>query len=72
MEREDHPVYVIIETKAENMRLGDEEIRVIQKKYFDQLQASGVYYRMATSEDEVHTLVNKIARGEIEPDDITH
>ena len=72
VEREDHPVYVIIETKAENMRLGDEEIRVIQKKYFDQLQASGVYYRMATSEDEVHTLVNKIARGEIETDDITH
>lgn len=72
IDREDKPVYVIIETKAENMRLGDEEIRTIQKTYFDQLKASGVYYRMATSEDEVHQLINKIENGEIEPDDITN
>lgn len=72
IDREDKPVYVIIETKAENMRLGDEEIRTIQENYFDQLKASGVYYRMATSEDEVHQLINKIENGEIEPDDITN
>ena len=72
IDREDRPVYVIIETKAENMRLGDEEIRTIQETYFDQLKASGVYYRMATSEDEVHQLINKIENGEIEPDDITN
>ena len=54
------------------MRLGDEEIRTIQETYFDQLKASGVYYRMATSEDEVYQLINKIENGEIEPDDITN
>lgn len=70
IDREDRPVYVIIETKVENMRLGDEEIRTIQETYFDQLKASGVYYRMATSEDEVHRLINKIENEEIEPDDI--
>lgn len=65
-------VYAVIETKAENMRLGDEEIRVIQQKYFDQLRESGVYYRMATSEDEVHELIRKIENKEISTDDVTH
>ena len=64
-------IYLVIETKAENMRLGDEEIRVIQKKYFDKLKASGVYYRMATSEQEVHDLINKIENGEIKDSDFT-
>lgn len=54
------------------MRLGDEEIRVIQQKYFDQLRESGVYYRMATSEDEVHELIRKIENKEISTDDVTH
>ena len=64
--------YVVIETKADNMRLGDEVIRTIQQKYFDQLQESGIYYRMATSEDEVHQLINKIQNGELKPDDISN
>ena len=51
------------------MRLGDEEIRVIQKKYFDKLKDSGVYYRMATSEQEVHDLINKLETGEIKDSD---
>lgn len=71
IERERKPIYLVIETKAENMRLGDEEIRVIQKKYFDKLKASGVYYRMATSEQEVHDLINKIENGEIKDSDFT-
>ncbi len=58
------PIYLVIETKAENMRLGDEEIRIIQKKYFDHLKESGVYYRMATSEQEVHDLINKLTNVE--------
>ena len=69
---DDQTVYAVIETKAENMRLGDEEIRVIQQKYFDQLRESGVYYRMATSEDEVHELIRKIENKEISTDDVTH
>lgn len=55
----------MIETKAENMRLGDEEIRIIQQKYFDHLKESGVYYQMATSEQEVHDLINKLENGEL-------
>ena len=69
IERERKPIYLVIETKAENMRLGDEEIRVIQKKYFDKLKDSGVYYRMATSEQEVHDLINKLETGEIKDSD---
>ena len=69
IERERKSIYLVIETKAENMRLGDEEIRVIQKKYFDKLKDSGVYYRMATSEQEVHDLINKLETGEIKDSD---
>lgn len=57
--------YLVIETKAENMRIGDETIKSIQEKYFNELKASGVYYRMATSENEVHNLIIKIENGEI-------
>ena len=65
IEHGNKPIYLVIETKAENMRLGDEEIRIIQQKYFDHLQESGVYYRMATSEQEVHDLINKLENGEL-------
>lgn len=59
------PIYLVIETKAENMRLGDEEIHIIQQKYFDHLKESGVYYQMATSAQEVHDLINKLENGEL-------
>lgn len=65
IENDDQPIYLVIETKAENMRLGDEEIHIIQRKYFDQLKGSGVYYRMATSEQEVHDLINKLENEEL-------
>ena len=63
------PTYLVIETKAENMRLGDEQICIIQQKYFDQLKETGVYYQMATSEQEVHDLINKLENGELNYDD---
>jgi type III restriction enzyme len=72
IERKRKPIYLVIETKADNMRLGDEEIRVIQKKYFDQLKESGVYYRMATSEQEVHDLIDKLENGEMGNSDFTN
>lgn len=71
IERERKPIYLVIETKAANMRLGDETIRVIQKTYFDKLKESGVYYQMATSEQEVHDLINKLENGEEDINDIT-
>src|SRR5699024_3211874 len=60
IERKRKPIYLMIETKAENMRLGDQRIELIQKKYFEGLKDSGVYYHMATSEQEVHDLINKL------------
>lgn len=65
IERDFKPTYLMIETKAENMRLGDEKIKIIQEKYFNHLRESGVYYKMATSEQEVHQWINKIESGEI-------
>lgn len=59
------PIYLVIETKAKNMRLGDEEIHIIQQKYFDHLKESGVYYQMATSAQEVHDLINKLENREL-------
>ena len=66
IEHGNRPIYLVIETKAENMRLGDEGIHIIQQKYFDHLKESGVYYQMATSEQEVHNLINKLENGELE------
>ncbi|WFC04187.1 type III restriction-modification system endonuclease [Lactiplantibacillus pentosus] len=65
IEHSKKPIYLVVETKAENMRLGDEEIQIIQQKYFDHLKESGVYYRMATSEQEVHDLINKLENGQL-------
>ena len=65
IEHGNKPIYLVIETKAENMRLGDEEIHIIQQKYFDHLKGSGVYYRMATSAQEVHDLISKLENGEL-------
>lgn len=72
IENKGKSIYLVIETKAENMRVGDETIRIIQEKYFDHLKESGVYYRMATSEQEVHDLIIKLENGELKQDDITN
>lgn len=53
-------IYLIVETKAENMRIGDEVIESIQKNYFDKLSESGVYYQMATSEQDVRQKLQKL------------
>lgn len=65
IEHGNKPIYLVIETKAKNMRLGDEEIHIIQRKYFDHLKESGVYYRMATSAQEVHDLISKLENEEL-------
>ena len=42
----------MVETKAENRRESDNQIVKIQEKYFEQLHESGIYYMMATSDQE--------------------
>ncbi|ALJ31640.1 type III restriction endonuclease subunit R [Apilactobacillus kunkeei] len=65
IQKNDDVKYLVVETKADNMRIGDETIKSIQEKYFNELKESGVYYRMATSENEVHDLIIQIENGEI-------
>lgn len=72
IEREGKPIYLMVETKAENMRLGDQRIKLIHKKYFEELKDSGVYYGMATSEQKVHEWLNKLENGEIKDSDFTN
>lgn len=65
IEHGNKPIYLVIETKAKNMRLGDKEINIIQQKYFNHLKESGVCYRMATSAQEVHDLISKLENGDL-------
>lgn len=58
--------YLIIETKAQNMRFDDAVIGKIQEDYFTSLKNSGIYYKMATSEQEVHDLIIKLENGELD------
>lgn len=58
-------IYLMVETKAENMRFDDAVIGKIQEKYFKSLKDSGFYYLMATSEQEVRNLINKLENGEL-------
>lgn len=55
--------YLIVETKAKNMRIGDETIKSIQSTYFDHLRESGIYYKCATSDNEVYTSLRNIEEG---------
>jgi len=57
-------VYLVVETKADNMRLGDKEIHLIQEKYFNTLKEKGVYYQMATSEEEVEQKIRWLGETE--------
>ncbi|KRL63070.1 type III restriction-modification system endonuclease [Lactobacillus psittaci] len=65
IEREDgQNSYLVVETKAENMRKDDEVITSIQKNYFDQLKNSNVYYKMATSEDDFRNKLQEVEDSE--------
>lgn len=66
------PIYLMIETKAENKRNDDKRIEKIHEKYFEKLEENGVYYRMVTSEQAVHDLINKLENREMESSDITN
>lgn len=54
------PKYLMVETKAKNMREDDKRIIQIQRKYFEALQEQNVYYKMATSDDQVQEILWKI------------
>lgn len=53
--------YLIVETKAENMRIGDQQIQKIQKKYFDKLTNSGIYYQFTTNYQDIWNKIDELA-----------
>ncbi|WP_432702541.1 type III restriction-modification system endonuclease [Lysinibacillus sphaericus] len=62
IEREDETnVYLLVETKAENMREEDKRIVEIQKKFFEQLKLLNIEYEEATNARQVYSAINKLA-----------
>ncbi|WP_210124154.1 type III restriction-modification system endonuclease [Staphylococcus sp. GDK8D64P] len=52
--------YLIVETKAENMRLGDKNIGEIQKNFFNTLDDLNIKYQLATSAQDVYNEIKKL------------
>lgn len=62
IEREDETsVYLLVETKAENMRIEDQRIVEVQKKFFDNLKEHAVEFEEATSAQQVYSTIRKLA-----------
>lgn len=61
IERDDEEVYLIVETKAENMRLSDKVITDIQKQFFDNLEVENLQYEKATNAQFVYDKIKKIS-----------
>lgn len=59
---EDSVVYLVVETKAENMRIEDQNILQIQEKFFDML-GENVEYTEAVSPEDVHRKLREIIGG---------
>ncbi|WP_238102146.1 VRR-NUC domain-containing protein [Staphylococcus massiliensis] len=57
---EQNATYLIVETKAENMRLGDKSIGEMQKNFFDKLDDLNIKYQLATSAQDVYNAINKL------------
>ncbi|HDG3405550.1 type III restriction enzyme [Staphylococcus cohnii] len=56
--------YLIVETKAENMRLGDKSIGEIQKNFFNTLDNLNIKYQLATSAQDVYNEIKKLDDSE--------
>ncbi|ELN83507.1 type III restriction-modification system StyLTI enzyme res [Salmonella enterica subsp. enterica serovar Enteritidis str. 22558] len=66
IERQDaDSVYLLVETKAENMRVGDQVILDAQRKFFDMLrrQNINVEFAEATSAPAVFSTINGLIEG---------
>lgn len=61
IEREDESnVYLLVETKAENMRVGDQRIIDIQKKFFESLKVYNIEFEEAISAKQVYSKISKL------------
>lgn len=62
IEKEDNTsVYLLVETKAENMRIEDQRIIEIQKKFFNLLKEHRVEFEEATSAQQVYSMIKKLS-----------
>ena len=69
IEREDaSSVYLLVETKAENMRVGDRVILEAQRKFFEMLRnnAVNVEFAEATTAQAVYEKINTLIKGDEE------
>ncbi|WP_416825194.1 type III restriction-modification system endonuclease [Ectobacillus polymachus] len=62
--KDDTCVYLLVETKAENMRVEDQRIIEIQKKFFDTLKEHHVEFEEATSAQQVYSMIRKLSESE--------
>lgn len=53
-------IYLLVETKAENMRDGDHQIQAIQSKFFKLLKNHGVEYQLATNAQQVYRKIEEL------------
>lgn len=61
IEREDAKnIYLLVETKAENMRDEDHRIESMQKKFFSMLKEHGVEYQLATDAHQVYKKISEL------------
>ncbi|MEQ7804773.1 type III restriction-modification system endonuclease [Priestia aryabhattai] len=61
IEKEDQTsVHLLIETKAENMRLEDQRIVEIQKKFFNELKEQNIQFEEATTAQQVYSMIQKL------------
>lgn len=61
IEKEDDTnIYLLVETKAENMRLEDQRIVDIQRKFFDALKEHQIEYEEATNAQQVYSKIRKL------------
>lgn len=62
IEKEDETnVYLLVETKAENMRIEDQRIIDIQTKFFESLKEHNIEFEEATSARQVYSTIRKLA-----------
>lgn len=61
---ENKDMYLLVETKAENMRDGDHRIQEIQSKFFAMLKDHGVEYQLATDAQQVYRKIEELGGDE--------
>lgn len=57
-------IYLLVEGKSENMRIGDQQIIQIQEKFFKQLDDLQIQYQIATDAVDVYKKIDELLKTE--------